>query len=466
MSFNVAGQYVGNNKSYDHVGNIIPDIEHSEGERPAFEFRPASWLPVQFWDKHYENWNVILPGKLLALDPDGRIMPAQYGLTGATVTYSTQDVTAGTIDVATGAAVTTAKTVTLSLLDGTITAGWTAANAGVAAGGIHSGFMGRAGIDFVDGTRKYPFAVAPYSYLQCADNGSSDPRNDGTNPAYFRQHNYQMQQFVAPLCDYVIKLPVLPGYVATESLSMVWNAGAITFGTADGWRTRAALIASSPRYGSTGIYPVLTTYNVCACPLANFPVAKNTARTTISSTISGLLVNEVGSMDAILAAGDWWMDYDVGVLFVYSAGGTTLPAVTPTDTIAYFHYAAAATTYPAFTVVVADTTLVPGQFLKCGPNSNWVVANPATDNFMDIMGQIIALDDSYPKDYLDRVRTAYNPALGTDSSGSVANGVAGSASANLGQLDQMPGSANGGYPGLISYAGAANMVALVNLISR
>ncbi len=464
MPYNSVGQYTGTMKPYDHVGNIIPDIEHCEGERPSFEYRPAAWLPVRFYDKHYENWDVVLPGKCIALDPDGRIMPAHYGLTGATVTYTASDVTAGTIDVATGAAVTTAKVVTLSLLDGTITAGWTAANAGVAAGGIHSGFMGRPGIDFIDGTQKYAIGVAPYAFLQSAGDGSA--LDDGFNPVAFRQHNYNMQHQVTPLCDYVIKLPLIPGQTALEGLSNAWSAADITYGTADGWRTRADLLATVARYGATGTYPCLATYNVCACPLANFPIAKNTPRTLITSTLTGLLVNEVGSMDAILAAGDWWMDYDVGVLFVFSAGGSTLPAIVG-HTITYYHYAAVPGTLPVFACMLSSTTnLMPGDFVKCGTDSNFVVADPAADNICDILGQIIAIDDRFPKDYLDRVRTAYNPALRTDSSGSMANATAGSASVNLGQLDQMPGSANGGMPGLISYSGAANKIVLINLISR
>ncbi len=85
MSFNALGQYTPNHKAWDHVGNIIPDVENSEGDRPHLgdKARPASWLPVQFYDKHYENWNVVMPGKAVAYDPDGYLMPAEYGLTGS-----------------------------------------------------------------------------------------------------------------------------------------------------------------------------------------------------------------------------------------------------------------------------------------------------------------------------------------------------------------------------------------------
>src|SRR5574343_1233484 len=164
MAFDSVGRYVANHKVWDHFGNIIPEVEHSEGIRPAFPFKPAAWLPVQFWDKHFENWNVVMPGKLVSLDPMGRVMPAEYGATSASVTYSANDVTAGTIDITTGEAVTSAKTVTLSDVDGST-----------------YGFMGRQGISFNDTVKKFPIGVAPYAYLQWAGDASS--YDDGWNPA-------------------------------------------------------------------------------------------------------------------------------------------------------------------------------------------------------------------------------------------------------------------------------------------
>jgi len=459
MTFNALNQYTGVHKVWDHVGNIIPDIEHCEGERGGFPFKPAPWLPVQFYDKYYENWYVIMPGKLLALDPYGYLMPAQYGLTGQTVTYTQNDVDAGVIDIATGSPVTTPKTVTLSQLTGTHGAGWTAANAGVS---VTSSFMGRQGVGFDDGTKKYPFAVAFYGSLQWA--GDASEWDDGFNPTAFREHNYNMQHAVSTLYDYVIKLPLIPGKVASESVSQVWNASAITFGTADGWRDRTHIQATGRYNASTGHYPCLSTYEVAALPLDNIRVAKNTPRTQITSTASGLLVTEMDSMAGIQQAGDYWVDYEVGVVFVYSAGGSTLP-VSGASTIQYFHYNVAPSVVSKFACVTATTTeLKPGDFLKCDSNSNWVRGDPASDTAADLVGQVMALDNRFPKDYLEYVRTAYNPALRTDASGGMANGTASSASTNRGQLDQMSGSATEGIPTLITYAGGANTLVYINLI--
>jgi hypothetical protein len=107
----------------------------------------------------------------------------------------------------------------------------------------------------------------------------------------------------------------------------------------------------------------------------------------------------------------------------------------------------------------------PGDFLKCDSNSNWTVATSKVysdgvtddfDTFSEIMGQVLGVHE-YPRNLLDRVRTAY-PNLSTDAAGSLPG--------SAGQMDQMPGSANGGYPTSIHYSGAANLAAVVNMVSR
>jgi hypothetical protein len=173
MAFDSLGRYVGTHKAWDHYGNVIPDVEHSEGIRPAFPFKPAAWLPVQFYDKYFEQWNVIMPGKLVSLDPDGRVIPAHLGLASSgSITYTANDVAAGTIDIATGVAVTTASTTrTFTDIDGSTLS-----------------FMGRGGQSYFPTVAKYPIGVAPYAYHQWAGDGSA--ADDGFNPAAFKENNY------------------------------------------------------------------------------------------------------------------------------------------------------------------------------------------------------------------------------------------------------------------------------------
>jgi hypothetical protein len=479
MSFDVLNRYSASHKPWDHVGNIIPDIEHSEGERPACEFRVAAWLPVQFYDKYYENWIVTMPGKAVGLDPDGAVIPAQYCGTAPQVVYTTNDIAAGTIDVSTGLACDftgATKTVELFTMTGVNYSGNTHTLAGTTAT-YTCGFLGRAGVPWAGAngsssvTQRYPIGVAPYAYLQWAG-------GDGSNPSGYHFHNYNMQHQVAVLCDYVIKLPLVPAQATAETVDKVATGSALVIGTANVHTRAYAQANATGRYSATtGTVPVLATYNVVAIALDEYPVAQQTSRTTIAmtstvagdlTTVAGLLVNEKTSLAAVVAAGDYWIDYPMGVIFVWSPDGTALPSsmtlCSGTLSITYYHLASAPSTMSKFSCVLAGS-IQPGDFLKVGSQSNLVVATAGSDRFVDILGQVLAFE-TYPRDGLDRVKTAFNPVLNTSAAGSMANGTAGSASAGLGQLDRMPGSADGGMPDLVNYAGAADTLVIINLISR
>jgi hypothetical protein len=466
MSFNDQNQYSPNHKVWDHVGNMMPNVFHSEGGRPAHEFRPASWLPVCFFDKYYEQWETVMPGKLVALDPDGNVMTAQYGLTGQSVVYTQNDVDAGVVDVATGAPVTVPKTVSLAELTGVRDGTWTPANAGTA--GVTSGYLGRFGSSFDDASPKYPVGVAAYAYHQWAG-------GDGSNPAQLRQHNYIMQHQVAVVCDYVMRLPYVPAQEANETVEQAVSGGNLVFGTRDTHTRAQAQGNTTGRYNAgTGSNPVLNTYPVVALALDEQDLAKQTSRTVynMNSTnaaddLSGILVSEVNALSAVTSPGDYYVDYPVGVVFLYSADGVTVPAAISgaagTVRITYYRNSAVAGTLGKFTQVLG-ASVKPGDFLKCGTGSNFVALTGGEDP-REYVGQVLGFE-MHPRDSLDRVRTAYNPPLSTDSSGSMANGTLGSASNNLGQLDQMPGSATGGYPDALSYSGGANLMLVVNLVNR
>ncbi len=396
MPINSLGQYSAGHKVWDHVGNILPDIEHSEGERPAVEWRPAAWLPVQFFDKYYEDFQVVMPGKLVACDSDGRLCPAQYGLGGATITYTQDDVNAKVTDVTTGLPCD-ASSISNSPIDVSDVDGST------------YDFMGRDGVAMSVGS---PLGVAPYAYLRWAG-------GDGFNPADLIEHNYIRQHQVAVLCDYVIQLPLVP---AAQS------AAASTF--------QAPTSGVSSNVGDE---------------LANLPVAANTSRTPIvfTGTDAGLFTNQVASLALVLSLGDWHINLETGLITIYS-GGTT-----PSVSVAYYHYASAPAAVSKFASAIGD--LKPGDFVKCDANSNFVVADGSTDGW-DVMGQVLDRDSGFPKDALERVRTAFAPSLATSGAGALPG--------SLGQLDQMPGSANGGMPANIAYAGAADTIVRINLISR
>ncbi len=393
MPINSLGQYSANHKVWDHVGNIIPDVEHSEGERPAIEFKPASWLPVQFFDKYYEDFMVVMPGKIVALDNDGRVVPGQYGLAGATITYTQNDIDALVTDVTTGLACN-ADSVSNSPIDASDVDGETYS------------FMGRDGEALAVSP---PVGVAPYAYLRWAG-------GDGSNPAGLLQHNYNRQHQVAVLCDYVLQLPLVPASTSEES--MTFNA------------------PSDNKSASNA--------------LANLPLATNTMRTPM--TFSGgasatLFVVQVDTVALVTSPGDWHVDKTTGVVTVYDTGTPTGIALT------YSNYAAAPATVSKFACGVGD--LKAGDLVKCDENSNFAVAS-ADDGWV-VMGQVLDRDSGYPHDAMERVRTAYT---------SLSTNAAGSKPGSLGQMDQMPGSANGGMPADINYTGAADTIVRINLISR
>lgn len=400
MAFNNVGQYSPSHKTWDHVGNMIPVVEHSEGVRPHGEFMPAAWLPVKFFDKFYENWMTVMPGKILAFDNDNRVVPAQYGLAAATVTYTTNDTEAGVIDVRTGAALVSGAEGTFNVSDVT-------------------DFMGRGVAMAVSS----PVGVAPYPILQWAGDGSA--LDDGFNPAAYREHNYNMQHRVAILCDYVLELPIVPAKTTTAN---------ITRSVFDG-------VAKTVTFDA----------------LANLPVAANTQRTTMAfsngtlSDTATRFANQLDDADDIAAAGDWHIDLTTGVITAYASSD---PGAGNIYKLTYWNYASAPTgsNVSVFACVLGDITA--GDFLKCNADSNWVVDSSPT--VADTMGQVLEVEVQ-PRDGLDKVRTAFSN-INTDAAGSLPG--------YAGQMDQMPGSATGGVTDKVHFAGAANKVCRVNLVTR
>jgi hypothetical protein len=370
-------------------------------------------------------------------------MPAQYGLTSASVVYTQNDVDAGVIDIRTGEALTGTATVALSTVDGST-----------------YGFMGRQGVSFADATAKLPIGIAQYPYCQWAGDASS--LDDGSNPAAYIKHNYNQQHQVAVTTDWIIKLPYVPAKASAETTGAQADT-AIVFGT-KALKSVTGIRLNARYDGTTGLYPVAATDKVMACVCDNYPVAKSTQRTLITSSVSTWLVNEVSSLSGITAAGDFWVDYEVGVIFFYSADGATLPSgvVATTATVTYYHYASAASTVSKFACALG--ALVPGDLLKADSNSNWVVAANGTDHHT-VMGQVLGFIDE-PNSGLDYVRSGYSPAISSDASGGMSLGSASSASTNAGQLDMMPGSATGGVSDLVHFAGAANKVVVINVFGR
>lgn len=100
--------------------------------------------------------------------------------------------------------------------------------------------------------------------------------------------------------------------------------------------------------------------------------------------------------------------------------------------------------------VFVGITVKPGDFVSYDINSNLCLANPSSFDWRDIMGQVIRVQTSYPRDYLERVKTRYDGTEGPD----------------FNQLDKMPGTATEGYPDVMTYSGSTFGTVLINLITR
>ena len=398
MAVNTLGQYSGTHKAWDHVGNVTPDFVVSEGVNPPGQWRPAAWLPTLFWDKYYEMWKTIMAGKVVAFDNHGRVIPAQYGLGAATITYTAADVTAGVIDVRTGVTLLTANI----------------GNFNVAA---VTSFMGGADAMAVS-------APIGLSFFDCfQDFGDASADDDGNNPVFYAQHNFRMQHRITFVCDAYVEAPLIPGNATATNLGQLTLAAGTT-------------ILDSTALGS-------------------LPVAKNTVRTPTAFTngtgtdAATRFVNQVSARTDIAVAGDWFVNLETGIV---SCFGTVTIAANVYQ-IAYYHYNAAPGTFSQFLCAYGD--LNPGDFVQCGTQSNFVV--DAAPDVTDTMGQVLE-KILHPQDLLDRVMSAYTPALNTSATGLLPG--------YTGQADQTPGTATGGVPLNIHYAGASDTVVRVNLFAR
>lgn len=459
--------YVANHKVWDRMGRVTPLVEYSHSERPHFESFAAPWLPTQRYDQELESYIVVSAGKVVAEDRNGHIVPAglrkAFNKSGATtvLSYTATDVTQGVIDLTTGVAVTAATSYTQTQL-----------TAALRLRGLIK--ETEYAMDFIS----KPIGVSSYNYWQ-----ASGP--DHYNPATLYKHNFRPQALVAVTCDYCIAVPVVPNVATTEAMANDNTAGAANLLTnqLDGTTTRAKGWFSSTQIAAVTKYAsdVTAGDNIVCYMFDAYPVAYITDDTPITASVAGL-VKKKNSITSVTSAGDYYIDYDLGLLFLYEAGGNAIPSPWAVgSTITYYHYETENTT-AGNTYACATGDLNFGDFLTYDSNSNLVKATldigtaegynasgtvytvdpeydtqtnnaiistqleQAIQNHMEgIVGQIIG-ETIYPRDYLERVKTAYS----------------GYSAANM----RTPGSATGGRSDQLTYAGAAEKMVIVNLIMR
>ncbi len=459
--------YVPNHKTWDRMGRVTPNVEYSHSERPHFESFAAPWLPTQRYDMEYEYYIVVSAGKVVAEDRRGHIVPAglrkAFNQIGATtvLSYTATDASENVIDLTTGEALTGAVSYTQTeLTEALRTRGLIKED--------------EYAMDFIS----KPIGVSSYNYWKAAG-------PDHYNPGTLYQHNFRPQALVAVTCDYCITVPVVPNIESTETMANdnTGGATALLSNQLDGTTSRAKGWFNSTQINAVTKYAnEVDAGDDLVCYLFDaFPLAHITDDTTMTASVAGL-ISKKSSLGAVSTAGDYYVDYDLGLLFLYESGGDAIPSPwAVSSTITYYNYetevSSAGNGY-----MCATGDLNYGDFLTYDEDSNLVKAvldfatpegySPTTgtpytsdpdysgaadsaisvhleqaimNHCAGIVGQIIGVNE-YPRDYLERVKTAYH----------------GYAAANM----RTPGSATGGRSDQLTYAGAAEKMIIVNLIMR
>lgn len=436
-----ANRYSATHRQWDHVENLFPNVEHSEKGphgRLAGDFIPAPWLPVERYDKHFEAWSVVSPGKIVSLtrqaeaiksavsdwEDSQHVVPAGLKVlfaAGTGLTYTADDFTEQTIDLTTGDVYAVNGTTTYSA--GTIT------TALIDRGLIETG-------ETCDAFISYPLGVAAQAFWAW-----SNYNGEKFNALQRKQHNFSLQHQVQILVSYQLRLPYIPGVVATESVPGAITTTPPVLGTAL-LQDRASVIAMErwDNLSATGTW--------LAMFLDHYPLAgPTTLFAPLTESGTGVLTRLRSGPDALSVAGDYYVDAEAGVLFFYNASQTVIGA-NLTGTITYFSYdaAPAAVSIYASAVPVAGREIRNGDFLVCDADSNFAVeagvGNATWSNFR--VGQVFGFK-TYPKDLMHRVKSQYTV---------------------LGNVNRMPGTATEGLPSTVMYAQGANKEVLVSLINR
>ena len=168
-------------RGYERNSNLVREfLEISEGQRPALELRPAQYLPVKYQDHYLNDWVVITAGTIVAVDASGDLVNCNGGV-GTAYTYTADDI----------------GTTILYSSNG------------------HDAYVTVAGAGGTPPGNK-PIGVAPYDYYQNINQGF-----DSANPTGLTKYtNYQIQDKVAVLCDYLIEVPVKTACDASGTINV------------------------------------------------------------------------------------------------------------------------------------------------------------------------------------------------------------------------------------------------------
>lgn len=426
--------------------NVVQkDITH-----PAGDWKPAKWLPVAFTKSNVqagESAFVISSGKVVALDTESRLVPAgikaKLKAGAGSLVYTASDVTWGTTDLTTGAAVTAATSYTsIQVAQALIERGLVLEQDALdASGTIPPTLQAHADI-VIDIFISPPVGVAAYDYYAY----SGRPEDNDmvyTNLSY--QHAVQFFTEAQMGVPHLVAGATAADAFDVDTLNTAGTAVAAAgeqVSPTEYWN--ATNLAALTRYSALGITAASPVVGLGLDPAGTgdqFRVAKNTTRTPVACDTDGVLVRERTSPALITQEGDWYLDAELGVLFVHTDTWATGVGATATWSFSYDYYATASAS--AHRHIHFDGPALPGRRVTFDEESNFVMATSSTDE-ADIVG---------------RVHRVHVQNLGHLSSVKTAFGGLTSATS------KMPGSATGGYTDLITLSGetVADQVVILNV---
>jgi len=362
----------------DFFGVPTPAVfESDDVQRPQGAFRPAPWLPIAFTkedNKRGVEYFVVSVGKPLAMTTDGYLVPAGYRAklvkAGATnvLTYTATDYAQGVVDLTTGARYAVNGTTNYTALQvaraiverGLVLEDVVATNPPASDADIEA---------VVEAFVSLPVGVAAYDFWKW--NGVAEENNQWwTNKNL--QHAVMFHTFHQMKVPYRAALAVDDDAFDASSLVAVSAASGAGDFPQPGELWDIDGLADLARYS-------LTTEDVVAIALASKPVAKNTDRTPVSCDTDGVLVREKTSIAAISREGDWYLDAEVGLLFLHADTWATLVTGATTITLSYTAYDNASTGAASEHFIYFDGEMRLGGRLSIDEQSNFVIKGSTGD---------------------------------------------------------------------------------------
>jgi hypothetical protein len=390
----------------------------------------APFMPVVWQDTRTggaRDWFCLMMGKIVGLTADGWVYPAGLRLEieaaagGDTIfTYTADDVDQKVMDIVTGSYVTAAGVRTKTAVQAAL---------------LERGLIA-AGETILDYFKKPVGSILQVCY-------SPFSIDDATDPTKLKYTNYLKQKGIQYTTKTQMHLPMVPFQTAaSDTIPAALAGAAAAFGTL-GVHVPAEVVALTR-------YELIDATDYVALFLDEVNVAKNTERSPIECSNSAVLVREIkldysagltgkeriaNAVARLRRTGDFFVDEEVGVIFMYESGGNAV--VGAGATVSYYIYDGAFTASDVTKYMCVEGLVKPGDYVKLTERSNLTKWISGTDDESLKLGRVHGVVRE-PNGLVDQVRTTSG----------------------------LPGSATAGYSANVVATNAANLIAKIVLDVR